>query len=267
MLEQKTISEIMNLSGKVAIVTGGAMGIGYAIASRLAEAGAKVLIADNDEGAAKAAESKIPNSKSFVVDVSDEKKVDAMVAKAVAEFGGVDILVNNAGIYPKESLNSSLEDFQKILAINLEGAFLCTKVVAKQMIAQGRGGSPRWGSGAAGKIINITSVDAVHPSGINLSFYDASKHGLWGFTKDVALELAPHKIYVNAIAPGSVETPGTEYRKEHTKEEQEAYLLKIPMRRLADADEIGKVALFLASDLSSYMTGSQITVDGGKLLS
>jgi len=267
-MEQKTISEIMNLSGKVAIVTGGAMGIGYAIASRLSEAGAKVLIVDNDEEAAKAAESKIPNSKAFTVDVSDEKQVEEMVAKAVEEFGGVYILVNNASIYPKEAvLDSPLEDFEKILAVNLEGAFLCTKIVAKQMIEQGRGGSPRWNSGEAGKIINVTSVDAVHPSGINLSFYDASKHGLWGFTKDVALELAPHNISVNAIAPGSVETPGTKYRKEISQEEQEAYLLKIPMRRLGYADEVGKVALFLASDLSSYMTGEQVVVDGGKLLS
>jgi 2-dehydro-3-deoxy-D-gluconate 5-dehydrogenase len=256
-MKQKTISEIMNLSGKVAIVTGGAVGIGYAIAARLSEAGAKVLIADNNEEAAKAAESKIQNSIACTVDVSDEKQVEEMVAKAVTEFGGVDILVNNAGIYPKESLDSSLEDFQKILAINLEGAFLCTKIVAKQMEAQGRGG----------KIINITSVDAVHPSGVNLSFYDASKHGLWGFTKDIALELAPHNILVNAIAPGSIETPGAEYRKEQTKEEQEAYLLKIPMHRQGDPDEVGKVALFLASDLSSYMTGAQILVDGGKLLS
>jgi 2-deoxy-D-gluconate 3-dehydrogenase len=266
-MEQKPISELMNLSGKAAIVTGGAMGIGAAIAARLSEAGAKVLIADSNEDAAKAAESKIPDSIAFTVDVSDESQVEAMVAKAVSEFGSVDILVNNAGIYPKESLDSSLEDFQKILAINLEGAFLCTKIVAKQMIAQGRGGSPRWSSGAAGKIINITSVDAVHPSGANLSFYDASKHGLWGFTKDIALELAPHNISVNAIAPGSIETPGTEYRKEISQEEQEVYLQKIPMRRQGSPDEVGKVALFLASDLSSYITGSQILVDGGKLLS
>ncbi len=265
-MEQKPISELMNLRAKVAIVTGGAVGIGYAIAARLSEAGAKVLIADNDENAAKAAESKLNNAnanananiKACKVDVSDEKQVEAMVEKAVKEFGGVDILVNNAGIYPKESmLNSPLADFQKILAVNLEGAFLCTKAVAKKMIEQGRGG----------KIINITSVDAVHPSGVNLSFYDASKHGLWGFTKDVALELAQHNISVNAIAPGSIETPGTEYRKAVTEEEKEKYLSKIPLHRQGGADEIGKVALFLASDLSSYMTGAQILVDGGKLLS
>lgn len=259
-MEQKTISEIMNLSGRVAIVTGGARGIGYAIAARLSEAGAKVLIADSDEEAAKAAESKLNNTKAFKVDVSDEKQVEEMVAKAVSEFGGVDILVNNAGIYPeKPVLDSSLADFEKVLAINLKGAFLCAKAAAKQMIAQGRGG----------RIINITSIDALHPSSTGLAFYDASKHGLWGFTKNLALELAPHQIWVNTIAPGSVATHGTEFWKANTPEEHkymDAYLAKIPMHRIADADEIGKAALFLASDLSSYMTGSQIVVDGGTLL-
>ena len=127
-MEQKSISEIMNLSGKVAIVTGGAVGIGFAIASRLSEAGAKVLIADSNEDAAKAAESKIPNSRAFTVDVSDEGQVNAMVAKAVSEFGGVDILVNNAGIYPeKPVLDSTLADFEKVLAINLQVHFSVRK--------------------------------------------------------------------------------------------------------------------------------------------
>lgn len=250
----------MDLSGKVAIVTGGAMGIGCSIASRLAEAGAKVLIADKDDAAAAAAAAKIRNAVAFAVDVSDEAQVDAMVAKAVNEFGGVDILVNNAGIYPeKPVLDASLSDFEKVLAINLEGAFLCAKAAAKQMVAQGRGG----------KIINITSIDALHPSSVGLAFYDASKHGLLGFTKNLALELAPHNIWVNAIAPGGVATPGTDFWKANSPEEQkymETFLAKIPMHRVADADEIGKVALFLASDLSSYMTGSQIVVDGGTLL-
>jgi len=127
------------------------------------------------------------------------------------------------------------------------------------MTAQGRGG----------KIINITSIDALHPSSVGLAFYDASKHGLWGFTKNLALELAPHKIWVNAIAPGSVATPGTNFGKADSPDAQkyiDEFLAKIPMHRMADADEIGKVALFLASDLSSYMTGSQIVVDGGSLL-
>ena len=241
----------MDLSGKVAIVTGGAMGIGFAIASRLAEAGAKVLVADRDAAAALAAAEKI-GGLACTTDVSDQTQVEAMVAKAVSELGGVDILVNNAGIYPtKLVLDSTKEDFEKIIHINLMGAFFASKAAAAQMIAQGRGG----------KIINITSIDALHPSFVGLAFYDASKHGLWGFTKNLALELAPHKIWVNAIAPGGVATPGTGMGKI-----SDDFIAKIPMHRIADADEIGTVALFLASDLSSYMTGSQVVVDGGTLL-
>lgn len=150
-------------------------------------------------------------------------------------------------------------DFERILAVNLEGAFLCTKAAAQQMIAQGRGG----------KIINITSVDALHPSMIGLATYDASKHGLWGFTKSVALELAPHKIWVNAIAPGAISTPGTGAGGSANKqlaEMLEPFVAKIPMHRMGEPDDIGKIALFLASDLSSYMTGAQIVADGGVLL-
>ncbi len=250
-MEQKPLAELLDLSGKAAIVTGGAMGIGFAIASRLAEAGAKVLVADKDAAAAEAAAAKI-GAVAFGADVSDEAQVEAMVAKAAEELGGVDVLVNNAGIYPvKPTLDSTKEDFEKILHTNLMGAFFAAKAAAKRMIAQGRGGT----------IINITSIDALHPSFVGLAFYDASKHGLWGFTKNLALELAPHNIRVNAIAPGGVATPGTGMGKVSAD-----FLAKIPMHRMADADEIGKVALFLASDMASYMTGSQVVVDGGTLL-
>ncbi|MDD3531414.1 MAG: SDR family NAD(P)-dependent oxidoreductase [Candidatus Pacebacteria bacterium] len=252
-MEQKSITEALDLSGKVAIVTGGAAGIGYAIAERLAEAGAKVLIADKNEEVAHAAAAKLPGTGiASVCDVSDETQVEAMVAHAVREFGGIDILVNNAGIYPfKSVMEATKEDFEKVIHTNLKGAFFAARAAAKEMIAQGKGGT----------IINITSVDALHPSSVGLAFYDASKHGLWGFTKNLALELAPHHIRVNAIAPGVVATPGTEMGKA-----ADALIGKIPMHRLADADEIGKAALFLASDLSSYMTGSQVVVDGGILL-
>ena len=250
-MEQKPLAELLNLSGKAAVVTGGAMGIGFAIASRLAEAGAKVLIADKDAATAEAAAAKI-GAVAFGADVSDEAQVEAMVAKAASELGGVDVLVNNAGIYPtKMVLDATKEDFERILHINLMGAFFAAKAAAKQMVAQGRGGT----------IINITSIDALHPSFAGLAFYDASKHGLWGFTKNLALELAPHNIRVNAIAPGGVATPGTGMGKV-----SEDFIAKIPMRRMADADEIGKVALFLASDMASYMTGSQVVADGGTLL-
>lgn len=253
---QKTIAELTDLSGKVALVTGGAMGIGYAIAARLAEAGASVLIVDlNAEASESSAEKLVAQGwkvSSAVADVSDEAQVAAVVARAADEFGGIDILVNNAGIYPfVPVVEATKEDFEKVVHTNLMGSFFASKHAAKQMIAQGRGGT----------IINVTSIDALHPSSVGLAFYDASKHGLWGFTKNLALELAPHNIRVNAIAPGGVATPGT-----NMGQVADAFLAKIPMHRMADADEIGKVALFLASDLSSYMTGSQVVVDGGVLL-
>lgn len=268
MAEITPINNLLDLSGKVAIVTGGANGIGFGIAYRLAEAGALVVIADiSKEEADKAAVelfAKKWNAKGIEVNVSDEEVVKRMVEEAVSDFGSVDILVNNAGIYPNIPLSQmTAEDFDKVISINLKGAFLCTKYVSEQMIKQGKGG----------KIINVTSVDALHPSSVGLAHYDASKHGLWGFTKNVALELSQHKIWVNAIAPGGILTPGVQKLQQpeaygvDMQKIMESFLAKIPMHRMGEPDEIGKVALFLASDMSSYMTGTQIVVDGGVLLS
>lgn len=261
------ITDLLNLSGKTAIITGSAMGIGQGIATRLHEAGASVVIADFNETAANATaagyNSLRPDSALAVkTDVSQNSNVANLVAQTIAKFGSVDILVNNAGIYPFQPLSVMTEDdFMKVINVNLRGVFLCTKFVSEQMIKQGHGG----------KIINITSIDALHPSMIGLAHYDSSKHGLWGFTKNIALELAAHKIWVNAIAPGGIATPGatpTDPEKiTAMKATTDAFLAKIPMHRMGESDEIGKVALFLASDLSSYMTGEQIVVDGGALLS
>jgi 2-deoxy-D-gluconate 3-dehydrogenase len=262
----KPINELINLSGKAAIVTGGAKGIGYGIAYRLAEAGAKVLVADLDEDTAKKTVQEFIGkgwaAEAIKVDVSDEKAVKNMIDTCKDKFGSVDILVNNAGIYPSEPVSQmSSDDFEKVIHVNLRSVFLTTKYVAEIMKQQG-----------GGKIINISSVDAIHPSMVGLAHYDASKHGVWGFTKNSALELAEHKIWVNAIAPGGIATPGAtagskgasgELMAELTK----VFLAKIPMHRMGEPDEIGMVALFLASDMSSYMTGEQIVVDGGVLLS
>jgi 2-deoxy-D-gluconate 3-dehydrogenase len=257
------LSRVLDLSGKTAIVTGGAMGIGYGIAYRLAEAGANVVIADSNQAAADDSAAKLAakgwNALAVPADVSDAARVGRMVEAAVAAYGSVDILVNNAGIYPNAPLMTQSEaQFEKIVAVNLRGVFLCVKATAAQMIKQGTGG----------KILNITSVDAIHPSMAGLAAYDATKHGVWGFTKNIALELAPHKIWVNAIAPGGVNTPGTgaDGMTESMKAARQPLIEKIPMKRMGEPDDIGKVALFLASDLSSYMTGSQIVVDGGVLL-
>lgn len=262
-------NQLLNLSGKTAIVTGGVGGIGLGIVIRLAEAGANVMIMNRnlDEGQKQAGELSARGLKVVAIqgDVSVEAEVQQAVTATVNAFGGLDILVNNAGVFPNIPVSKmSLNDFETVLDTNLRGVFLMTKYASEQMIKQGRGG----------KVINITSIDAIHPSMIGLAHYDASKHGVWGFTKNVALELAEHKIWVNAIAPGGVVTPGVEKMQggqggvsaEDMKARIESFLAGIPMHRMGEPDDIGKVALFLASDMSSYMTGSQIVVDGGALL-
>lgn len=261
-----SLSELVSLKNKTAIVTGGAMGIGLGIVVRLCEAGANVVIADLDVAAAQKAASTLGDTALAVgVDVSAENQVDKLIEQTVAKFGGIDILVNNAGIYPNERvMKMPVADFDKVISVNLRGAYLCTKKVAEVMIKQGRGG----------RIVNITSIDALHPSMIGLAHYDASKHGLWGFTKNVALELAPHKIWVNAVAPGGIATPGVQKLQSKAvpagvdmAKVLAAFLEKIPMGRMGEPDDIGRAVLFLASDLASYITGTQLVVDGGVLLS
>ncbi len=265
-MSNEPLANLLHLKNKAAIVTGGAKGIGQAIAYRLAEAGAKVLIADMDaetaQTTAEELKSKGWTAESIKTDVSSEDDVKQMIAACQERFGSVDILVNNAGIYPPVPVEQMTEDqFERVMHVNLRSVFLTTKYAAEVMKSQG-----------SGKIINITSIDALHPSMIGLAHYDASKHGMWGFTKNSALELAEHNIWVNAIAPGGVATPGVAAMSQGASAEQmaastKAFMAKIPMHRMGESDEIGKVALFLASDMSSYMTGSQIVVDGGALLS
>ncbi len=258
---------LLNLAGKTAIVTGGSLGIGFAISSRLAEAGAHVVIANRNEEESNIAASKITakgyKAVAVKTDVSVESDVVHLVEKTLSIYGSIDILVNNAGIYPNIPIaKMTLKDFDNVLSINLKGVFLTTKYVSEQMIKQGKGG----------KIINVTSIDALHPSMIGLAHYDASKHGVWGFTKNVALELSQHNIWVNAIAPGGIMTEGVKKSQGPVNPNIdmtkiiETFMQKIPMHRFGDPDDIGKVALFLASDMSSYMTGTQIVVDGGVLL-
>lgn len=265
----KKINELFNFSGKTVIVTGGAMGIGYGIVKRFAEAGANTVIADiNEEAGEKKAEEikKEYDTQSLFIktDVSSEKDVINLIQKTVENFNQIDVFINNAGIFPSSLvLETTLDFWEKVQAVNLRGTFLCCREAAKVMIKNG-----------SGNIINVASIDALHPSMLGLAAYDASKHGMWGFTKNFALEVAKQEIRVNAIAPGGVATEGVEVmtggavksgidRKEMTKE----FTAKIPLGRFAEPDEIATVALFLASDASSYMTGEIIVVDGGTLLS
>ena len=262
------LSQLIDLTGKTALVTGGAMGIGFGIAYRLAEAGANVVIADINEevGAASVAQLQEHGFKATFIktDVALAGDVQRATDFVVQTYGGIDILVNNAGIYPFfPVMEMSPSDFEKILAVNLKSVFLFTKAAGAEMIKRGRGG----------KIINITSIDALHPSFAGLAVYDASKHGLWGFTKNFALEVAKQNIRCNAIAPGGISTEGVEamtkgaIKAGATMDESiKAFTAKIPMGRFGEPDDIATVALFLASDAAAYMTGEIVVVDGGVLL-
>ena len=262
------IVELFDLSGKGAIVTGGAMGIGKAIALRLAEAGASVMIADVDlEAASQTVEEiqarggKAQAAKADAGSSTDAKKVTEETVRA---FGRLDILVNNAGVYPPCSvLDMSEEIWDRVLNINLKGIFFYSQAAAQQMIKAGHGG----------KVINIASLEALHPTPM-LSHYDASKGGVLMATKALALELAPHGILVNAVAPGIIRTPGLEVLMASLIPTGEAFedlmqniMPRVPLGRTGTPDDIARVVLFLASAAADYMTGDLVVVDGGYLLS
>lgn len=252
------LASLLDLTGKTAVVTGGAMGIGKAICERLHEAGANVVVADISPAAqdvADALNSDRPRSASrALADLAEETSALRAITTAMTDFGAIDLLVNNAGIFPNIPFTEiKPATLRHVLEVNLVGLFLLSRAAAEQMIARGQGG----------KIINITSIDALHPSMPGLAHYDASKHAVWGLTKSLALELAPHDIQVNAIAPGGVSTPGV---GDFDAETLRPFIERIPMRRMGEPDDIARAALFLASDLASYVTGSQFVVDGGRLL-
>jgi 2-deoxy-D-gluconate 3-dehydrogenase len=255
--QNPSIPQLFDLTGKVAIVTGGAMGIGQGIAYRLAEAGAAVMITDVNLEAAEATVKQIRSTggkaeatKADASSVADAKRA---VQETVRAFGRLDILVNNAGIYPfAPALEVAEELWDRVLGINLKGLFFSTQAAAQEMVNEGHGG----------KIVNLASIDALHPTG-NLVHYDASKGGVVMVTKALALEFGPHNICINAIAPGGIQTPGASGPS--TQEVLQAFTARIPLRRLGVPDDIAKVALFLASGASDYMTGSVVVVDGGFL--
>lgn len=252
--------ELLDLHGRTALVTGGGAGIGRAISRRLHAAGARVVIADIDtdgEGVAAELDATRPATAVFAAtDVTRDDEPARAVATAIDRFGRLDILVNNAGVYPSIPLAElTAPDLRRILDVNLVGMVLCTQAASEQMVAQGRGG----------RVVNITSIAALHPARAGLAHYAASKHGAWGFTKSAALELAPHGILVNAIAPGGVAAVDAG-AADSDPAAAAAFASSVPLGRRADPDDIARAALFLASDLSSYVTGAQLVVDGGALL-
>ena len=251
----------MALDGKVAIVTGGAKGIGLAIARRFLQDGAKVVIADVDEksGQAAVADLKSLGEVRFAVcDVSNRLHVHNLVATALDEFGEIDILVNNAGIVSKgDFLELEEESFDKVLSVNLKGAFLCGQAVARHMVETVKNG------GAPGAIINMSSINAVFAIADQVG-YSISKGGLNQLTKVMSLSLASHGIRVNAIGPGSIMTDILRAVADDPEAERRI-LSRTPLGRIGEPREIAAVAAFLASEDASYITGQTIYADGGRL--
>ncbi|GIL01516.1 MAG: dehydrogenase [Alphaproteobacteria bacterium] len=249
------------LDGKVALITGGAQGIGYAIAERFAREKARVAIADIDDDEGEAAEKelrRLSSARYWRCNVANKLDVHNLVAQTIDEFGAIDILVNNAGILATgEFLEIAEEDFDRVLAVNLKGAFLCGQAVARHMVERvGQGARP-------GTIINMSSVNAVFAIA-NQVPYSVSKGGINQLTKVMALSLAPHGIRVNAIGPGSIMTRILQ-SVASDEEATRRILSRTPLGRIGEPAEIAGVAAFLASDDASYITGQTIYADGGRL--
>ena len=244
----------MDFNGKVALVTGSGRGIGKAIALKLAEAGATLVI--NDAGDSAPAEQTVAEIKNLnrqaivgMADVSSSADVNRMVETAIATFGKIDILVNNAGI-TRDQLTMKMTDEQwdKVLAIDLKSVFLCTRAVLRPMLKQ-----------RSGRIISMSSVTGIIGNAGQAN-YAAAKAGIIGFTKTIAKEVASRGITVNAVAPGFIDTPMTQVLP---AERKQALLANIPLGYLGAPRDIAETVAFLASEEARYITGQVITVDGG----
>ncbi len=247
----------MNLTGKVALVTGASRGIGKACAIHLADLGARVVVnyahnrAKAEQVVAEIRE-KGGEATAILADVSNQKDVEAMVKKAVETYGSLDILVNNAGINRDMLLlRMKEEDWDSVINTNLKGVFLVTKAAARYMMKQRQG-----------RIINISSVIGI-AGNAGQANYAASKAGVIGFSKSIARELASRNILVNMIAPGFIDTDMTEELNDQAKE---IILSKIPLKRSGKPEDVAYLAGFLASGESSYLTGQVIHVDGGMIM-
>jgi len=251
----------MLLDNKVAIITGGGRGIGYAITRRFLEEGARVVIADidNEAGAQAADELKVFGEVRFVeCDVGERLDVRNLLAATVDAFGDVDVLVNNAAILAKGAfLDLDEADFDRVLRVNLKGAFLCSQAVARHMVERVEAGA------TPGAIVNMSSVNAVFAIADQVP-YSVSKGGISQLTKVTALALAPYGIRVNAIGPGSISTEMLESVMADP-EARRRVLSRTPLGRIGEPREIAAIAAFLASDEASYITGQTIYADGGRL--
>jgi gluconate 5-dehydrogenase len=253
------VGDLFNLEGRSAIVTGGGAGLGQYFAEALAEAGADLVLcarkAERCEATAAALRRDFGvKAVAMACDVRDKEQVQAVVARALSEFGSVDILVNNAGTsWGAPAADYPLEGWQKVLDVNLTGLFLCAQAAGRAMITAGRG-----------KIVNIASVAAfggAPPELMDAIAYNTSKGGVVAFTRDLAVKWARHGINVNALAPGWFPTEMSRLVLERSGE---AFLERIPLRRFGEPADLKGALLFLASDASNFVTGQTLVVDGGQ---
>jgi len=243
----------LDLTGKVALVTGGTRGIGHDICRAFIAAGAKVALCSRDAAAAEQTASAFGDgTRGYACDVGVAAQVEAFAKSVEKDFGRIDVLVNNAG-FTKDTLLFLMteSDWDSVVDTNLKGTFLMTKYAARGMIKR------RWG-----RVINITSVVGLNGNK-GQSNYSASKAGIIGFTKSVAKELASRNVLVNAVAPGYIET---ELTRNITPEAKQYFQDNIPLGRLGQGSDIASAVLFLASDMASYITGQVLVVDGGMVM-
>lgn len=262
----RSIAELVSLTGRCAVVTGGAQGLGRAIARRLAEAGASVLIGDLNDDLARAAAMDLSRASGAKViscrmDVADPASVAAAAHLAADQLGGLDIWVNNAGVYPNIPLLEMTDQvWDKVMDVNLKGVFLGAREAARRMIARGRGGV----------IVNVVSTAGFRGIAPGVSAYVASKHGVRGATRQMALELAPHDIRVLGVAPTFCETEGNMAAlaalADRDVGSEIAATLTSRLGRVGVPDDIGRAVLFCASDMSIFMTGSTLLVDAGETI-
>ncbi len=257
-LTDRSLRDLVSLDARHAVVTGGAMGLGAAIACRLAEAGASLVIGDIDGVAAKARAEEISGrfgvaAFATTLDAADPLSIAASADLAVEHMGGIDIWVNNAGVYPSTPvLETSDEEWDRVLDTNLRGTFVGGREAARRMIAAGRGGV----------IVNLSSIAGDRGRGLGIAHYVASKHGIIGLTRQMALEFASQAIRVLAVAPTTIITPGVEA---NLKQADLETALAGPLGRAGRPDDVARVVLFCASDLSLFMTGSTLFVDAGEM--
>jgi NAD(P)-dependent dehydrogenase (short-subunit alcohol dehydrogenase family) len=254
----------MNISfeNKVALVTGAASGLGLATAKAFAEAGASVALADSNKEAVESAAMDLAANGHKVLaihcDVSDDAHVEAMVKQTVATFGRLDAAYNNAGIQNvlAETADSSREDYDRVMGVNLRGVWSCMKFELQQMREQG-----------SGAIVNCSSLGGLI-GGNQRGTYHAAKHGVIGFTKSAALEYATRGIRVNDVCPGMIQTPMSDKMIAEGQGPELDKMLQtfVPMKRLGKAEEIADAVLWLCSDKASYVTGQSISVDGGYVM-